>query len=69
MADLEERELDTTGLSQFEQRKMLELVLREEEEWQQMVMYRRDTRFAVAPATGTAGSHRHRHASFADADK
>ncbi len=52
MADLEERELDTTGLSQFEQRKMLEMVLREEEEWQQMVMYRRDTRFAVDPATG-----------------
>ena len=57
MADLEERELDTTGLSQFEQRKMLELVLREEEEWQQMVMYRRDTRFSADPATGDMKLH------------
>ena len=31
---------------------MLELVLREEEEWQQMVLYRRDTRFTVDRATG-----------------
>jgi hypothetical protein len=44
--------MDTTGLSQLEQRRMLELVLREEEEWQQLVMYRRDTRFAVDIETG-----------------
>jgi len=44
--------MDTTGLSQLEQRRMLELVLREEEEWQQMVMYRRDTRFVVDIETG-----------------
>ena len=44
--------MDTTGLSQLEKREKLELVLREEEEWQEMVMYRRDTRFAVDAATG-----------------
>ena len=44
--------MDTTGLSHLQQRRNLELVLREEEEWQQMVMYRRDTRFAVDIETG-----------------
>ena len=44
--------MDTTGLSHLEQRRKLELVLREEEEWLQMVMYRRDTRFAVDIETG-----------------
>ena len=44
--------MDTTGLSHLQQRRKLELVLREEEEWQQMVMYRRDTRFAVDIETG-----------------
>ena len=51
-ADLQERMLDSYGLSNLEKRRKLELVLREEEEWQQMVMYRRDTRFAVDNATG-----------------
>ena len=44
--------MDTTGLSHLQQRRNLELVLREEEEWQQMVMYRRDTRFAADIETG-----------------
>ena len=51
-ADLQERMLNSYGLSNLEKRRKLELVLREEEEWQQMVMYRRDTRFAVDNATG-----------------
>jgi hypothetical protein len=51
-ADLQERMLDSYGLSNLEKRRMLELVLREEEEWQQMVIYRRDTRFTVDTATG-----------------
>ncbi len=51
-ADLQERDLDVTGLSPLEKRQKLELVLREEEEWQQMVMYRRDTRSAVGVGTG-----------------
>jgi hypothetical protein len=44
--------MDSNGLSNLEKRRMLELVLREEEEWQQMVIYRHDTRFAVDAATG-----------------
>ena len=51
-ADLKERMLNCHGLSNSEQRRMLELVLREEEEWQQMALYRRDTRFTVDRATG-----------------
>jgi hypothetical protein len=33
MVDLEERNLDSNGLSNLEKRRMLEQVLREEEEW------------------------------------
>ncbi len=43
--DLKERNLEYTGLHPAEQRHRLEMVLREEEEWADMVMYRRDTRF------------------------
>ena len=35
----------------MDKRRRLELVLREEEEWQGMVMYRRDTRFSSAAST------------------
>ena len=52
MADLQERNLDSNAMSTLEKRQMLEQVLREEEEWQQMVMYRRDTRFAIDASTG-----------------
>jgi hypothetical protein len=51
-ADLQERMLESYGLSNLAKRRMLELVLREEKEWQQMVIYRRDTRFTVDTATG-----------------
>jgi hypothetical protein len=45
--DLRERHIETRGLSKLEKRHRLEMILREEEEWQQMVMYRRDTRFVT----------------------
>ena len=47
--DLEERQMVSSGLGEQADRNQLELVLREEEEWEQMKMYRRDTRF---PSTG-----------------
>jgi hypothetical protein len=40
--DLKERKINTRRLSHEQQRARLELILREEEEWQQLVMYRRD---------------------------
>jgi hypothetical protein len=43
--DLQERNVLNKRLSDKGKRDILELVLREEEEWQQMVMYRRDQRF------------------------
>jgi hypothetical protein len=51
--DLEERHMVCSGLSEQTLRNNLELVLREEEEWQQMKMYRRDTRFASTGAEST----------------
>jgi hypothetical protein len=44
--DLEERNISCIGLDEGTMRNKLELVLREEEEWLQMGMYRRDTRFS-----------------------
>jgi hypothetical protein len=45
--DLLQRKEKITRMSDQQLRKKLELMLREEEEWESMVMYRRDTRFAV----------------------
>jgi hypothetical protein len=36
--DLKERNVESRGLSDVEKRHRLEMILREEEEWQQMVM-------------------------------
>jgi hypothetical protein len=44
--DLEERNMLCTGFDERTMQTKLELVLREEEEWLQMAMYRRDTRFS-----------------------
>ena len=44
--DLEERNISCIGLDEGTMRNKLELVLREEEEWLGMGMYRRDTRFS-----------------------
>ena len=44
LQDLVERNIPTFGMSDVEKRKRLELVLREEEEWQRMAVYRRDQR-------------------------
>jgi hypothetical protein len=49
--DLKEQNVESRGLSDFEKRYRLEMMLREEEEWQQMVMYRRDTRFSTDAST------------------
>jgi hypothetical protein len=49
--DLNERNVDCRGFSDLEKRHRLEMILREEEEWQQMVMYRRDTRFSTDAST------------------
>jgi hypothetical protein len=49
--DLEERNVPKTCLSDEGRREKLEFILREEEEWQQMVMYRRDQRFRGAAQT------------------
>ena len=46
LQDLVERNIPTFGMSDGEKRKTLELVLREEEEWQRMAVYRRDLRFS-----------------------
>ena len=46
LQDLVERNIPTFGMSDGEKRKTLELVLREEEEWQRMAVYRRDRRFS-----------------------
>ncbi len=43
--DLEERNVTSPRLSDKARREKLEYLLREEEEWQQMVMYRRGQRF------------------------
>jgi hypothetical protein len=43
--DLLERKEKITRMSDMQLRAKLELMLREEEEWESMVMYRRDTRF------------------------
>ncbi len=48
-SDLKERKITTRNYSEQKQRDTLELILREEEEWQQMVMYQRDFRFHVQP--------------------
>ena len=45
--DLLQRKEKITRKSDQQLRQKLELMLREEEEWESMVMYRRDTRFAV----------------------
>ena len=45
--DLEERNISCIGLDEGTMWNKLELVLREEEEWLQMGMYRRDTRFSA----------------------
>ena len=45
--DLEERNMSCVGMDERTMRNKLELVLREEEEWLQMGMYRRDTRFSA----------------------
>lgn len=45
--DLEERKISCIGLNEGTMRNKLEFVLREEEEWLQMGMYRRDTRFSA----------------------
>ncbi len=46
--DMKERNLDYNGLlREAELRHRLEMVLREEEEWAEMVMFRRDTRFST----------------------
>jgi hypothetical protein len=45
--DMKERNLEYNGLRAAELRHRLEMVLREEEEWAEMVMYRRDTRFST----------------------
>ena len=39
--------MEHNGLREAELRHRLEMVLREEEEWAEMVMYRRDTRFST----------------------
>ena len=49
--DLKERNVECRGLADLEKRHRLEMILREEEEWQQMVMYRRDTRFSTDAST------------------
>jgi hypothetical protein len=41
--DLKERNVESNGLAEYEMRHRLEMILREEEEWQDMVTYRRDT--------------------------
>ena len=46
---MKERKINTRRQSDEQQRARLELILREEEEWQQLVMYRRDFRFLVHP--------------------
>ncbi len=46
LQDLAARNIPTLGMSDGEKRKTLELVLREEEEWQRMAVYRRDKRFS-----------------------
>ncbi len=51
-SDLKERKITTHNYSEQKQRDTLELILREEEEWQQMVMYQRDFRFHVQRTTG-----------------
>ncbi len=40
LQDLTERNIPTLGMSDGEKQKTLELVLREEEEWERMAMYR-----------------------------
>jgi hypothetical protein len=44
--DLEERKVAVKRKGDEQLRRKLELMLREEEEWHQLVMYRRDNRFA-----------------------
>jgi hypothetical protein len=46
LEDLAERNIPTLGMSDREKRKTMELVLREEEEWQRMAIYRCDKRFS-----------------------
>jgi hypothetical protein len=41
-------------MSEQKQRDTMEQILREEEEWQQLVMYRRDFRFHVKPGDSKA---------------
>ncbi len=48
-SDLKERKINTRRVSDEQQHARLELILREEKEWQQLVMYRRDFRFLVHP--------------------
>ncbi len=47
LQDMKERNLEHKGLREAELRHRLEMVLREEEGWAEMVMYRRDTRFST----------------------
>ena len=47
LQDMKERNLEHQGLREAELRHRLEMVLREEAEWAEMVMYRRDTRFST----------------------
>jgi len=53
--DLLQRKEKITRKSDQQLRQKLELMLREEEEWESMVMYRRDTRFA-----GVEGEYNHK---------
>jgi len=47
LQDMNERNLEHQGLREAELRQRLEMVLREEAEWAEMVMYRQDTRFST----------------------
>ena len=53
--DLLQRKVKVTRMNDQQKRSKLELMLREEEEWEQLVMYRRDTRFA-----GVSGEYNHK---------
>ena len=53
--DLLQRKVKVTRMTDQQKRKRLELMLREEEEWEQLVMYRRETRFA-----GFEGHYNHK---------
>jgi hypothetical protein len=53
--DLLQRKAKVSRMNDVQKRKTMELMLREEEEWEQLVMYRRDTRFA-----GVEGEYSHK---------